>query len=732
MSFDLSNLNEEQLKPVMDTEGPVLVTAGAGSGKTRLLTHRIAHLIDLNVKPYQILAITFTNKAANEMRDRLAKMIPDARELWVFTFHAMCGRILRRYISLLGYGSNFTIYGETEKEHTVKRLLKEKPNLPDDIAKRIMWHISNAKNDGTTPDDYYAPNESVEDIDLITDVYSEYEGELKKNNALDYDDMLLKAYQLLRDFPDVRDYYNEKFHYIHVDEFQDTNVIQYRIVKLLGARRRNIFVVGDEDQCIYGWRGANFSNIYDFTRDFPCKVYKLEQNYRSTKKILELANTLIKNNTTRLDKVLWTENPDGEKPCFFTAPGETNEADYVFGRIRELVAEGYNYADMAILMRINALSRSFEERFLQYGVPHKIFGGFKFYERKEIKDLLAYLSLVVNPADEEALLRVINFPKRGIGDGAVNQLRNYAKLYNRTTMDVILDIDRNEELPAALVKKVTPFMYVVKCLAEQQGKVPLDELVKYLVRMLNLREVYAEDTEENFNRKQNIGSFVEAVRQFGEANPDATLSDYLQSVTLYSDTDEMDSSDCVTIATVHSAKGLEFKVVFIVGLEDGIFPLNRSIDSPSELEEERRLMYVAITRAMEKLYMTQSATRFLYGSRKPTVPSRFLSEIGYSIRTSQPSADTPYRNSRTEADAGHAAKTIKSTYIYTPPVTQAAVKDVSGFCEGGRVRHKSFGEGVILHISGDVGGSSYAEIEFKDKGKITLALAFAPLERIED
>lgn len=720
MSFDLSTLNEEQRAPVFQTEGPVLVTAGAGSGKTRLLTHRIAHIIeDLHVPPYRILAITFTNKAANEMRERLSTMVTNAQDIWVFTFHAMCVRILRKYGELLGYTSNFTIYGEPEKEHTVKRLVREADSTAEDIVKRVMWHISNAKNDGTPYNEYELLHENEDDIELICKVYRQYEETLRKNNAMDYDDLLNNAFTLLRDYPEVRDFYNDKFQYIHVDEFQDTNVIQYKLIKLLGFKRKNIFAVGDEDQCIYGWRGANFRNIYDFIKDYDCKIYKLEQNYRSTKSVLELANKLIANNTTRLEKVLWTNNAQGEKPQHFTAPSETNEADYVFGRIRALVEEGYRYSDIAVLMRINALSRSFEERFMQYGIPHKLFGGFKFYDRKEIKDLLAYLTIIENPADEEALVRVINFPKRGLGDGAVGQIRNYARLNNRTMTDVVLHIDTNEDLPTKLVAKVTPFMYVLRCLAEQKNAVRLDELVKYLVRMLNLREVFAEETEENFNRKQNISQLIDSVRQFVDSNEQATLSDYLQTVTLYSDTDDMGEDDSVTLATVHSAKGLEFKVVFVVGMEDGIFPLKRSLDFPSELEEERRLCYVAITRAMERLYFTDSASRFLYGSRKPCTPSRFLSEIGYTLKLTQPSSDTPYKNAR--------EREPKSTYVYKPAAAQKTTKDISGFREGCRVRHRSFGEGTIVSLT-EAGESSYADIKFDEKGTIRLALAYAPLE----
>lgn len=730
MPFDLSGLNSEQMQPVLHTEGPVLVTAGAGSGKTCLLTHRIAHLIeDCGVRPYNILAITFTNKAADEMRTRLAAMV-DTDGLWVFTFHAMCVRILRRYITSLGYKSNFTIYGENEREHVVKRILKDKKSAADDLAKRTLWHISNAKNAGLGPEEYRRDNAYTEDIDDICDCYMAYDAELMKCNALDYDDLLLRAYQLLMTDEEARTYYQNKFRYIHVDEFQDTNAIQYRLVRILGGQWHNVFVVGDEDQCIYGWRGANFGNINDFCRDFGCTVYKLEQNYRSTKAILDAANRLIAHNTSRLDKVLWTENADGDKPELYAASGENNEADFVVNCILRLKSQGYRFADFAVLIRVNALSRAFEERFLAYNIPHRIYGGFKFYERKEIKDILAYLTAVENPSDEEALLRIINFPRRGLGDGAVGQLRNYSLLKNQSLYETVVNADKNDELPPALVRKVAPLSAVLKCLAAQSGALDVAELTKYLVRMLNLKEVYGEDNEENYNRKQNISALIAAMKQYCEANPGATLSDYLSTVTLYSDTDEMDDSDCVTIATAHSAKGLEFDVVFVAGLEDGMFPLARSFDDPTGLEEERRLMYVAVTRARRKLYLSYAASRYMYGTRKYCMPSRFLEEMGFAVPRSQPSA--------AESSAGTVRRSVftetrsappKPAVGYVPPARREPDrKDVSAFRPGVRVRHRRFGEGVIVSIAGETGGNTYAEIEFASTGKMMLALDYAPLE----
>lgn len=726
MSFDLDELNEEQIKPVLDTEGAVMVTAGAGSGKTRLLTHRIAHLIDdLNVPPYHILAITFTNKAANEMKERLMKMV-NIDGMWIFTFHAMCVRILRRFIKKIGYTSNFTIYGEAEKEHAVKRLLKDVATETDDadLYKRVMHAISDAKNSGLSPEDYLAINKFEPDIETVCDIYAKYQEELAKCNSLDYDDLLNKAFFLLKTDAEAREFYQDKFRYIHVDEFQDTNAIQYQIVKILGLKHRNIFVVGDEDQCIYGWRGANIQNIYDFTKDFHCKQYKLERNYRSSKKILELANKIIVNNTSRMEKNLWTENEEGVRVETYTGNNEGQEAEYVVEQIMNLVRNnGYKYSDFAILMRLNALTRPFEERLIQYNIPHRIYGGFKFFERKEIKDLLAYLNIVVNHYDNEAILRVINFPKRGLGDTAIAKLAAYAADNGMSLYDVIMEIE-NTDLPSALVARVLTFATIIRLLTEEKDNLELSELVKYLVRMLNLKEVYGADTEENANRKMNISDFIGSVKQYTDANDGVSLEDYLQNITLYSDLDTMDETNCVNIATVHSAKGLEFKVVFIIGLEDGIFPISRALDSNRELEEERRLMYVGITRAIERLYLTRSMSRFMYGNRKETLPSRFLKELGY---------DTEQRSNYIRVVGGDDGGTPGKIYqpqLIRPATAVKTDKDLSAFTVGARVRHRKFGEGVIMAVTDNV-GNPYAEIAFEKMGKMTLALNYAPLEAIE-
>ncbi len=759
MNFDLTGLNDEQMKPVLDTEGAVLVTAGAGSGKTRLLTHRIAHLIrNKSVSSYNILAITFTNKAAGEMKERLERMLgADASGLWVFTFHALCVRILRKFISahFPEYTSSFSIYGEDEKERLVKRILKE-DEVDDTAVKDIISALSNAKSNGHSPEEYKEIYAWRDDIDLIVKVYKKYEDALKKSNALDYDDLLIKAYKLLRAKAEVREYYQEKFRYIHVDEFQDTNTVQYDIVKILSGKHGNILAVGDEDQSIYGWRGANFRNIFNFTTDFKCKIYKLEQNYRSTKKILKVANTIISNNKTRLEKTLWTDNEDGEEVKFFPANSDREEADFVISTIRRLHDdEGVNYSDFAVLMRINALSRVFEERLIQYGVPHKIFGGFKFYDRKEVKDLLAYLKIICNHNDEDAILRVINFPKRGIGDGTVRQIRNYALVTGQSFYEVLYDIENNKDLPTAVINKAKAFGTVLKCMdnAYNQG-ITLFALVRYIIKLIGLKEYYAEDTDENEARRANIRELAHSIEQFENANPDLGLDEYLQQISLYSDLDEMDESDCVTLATVHSAKGLEFKNVFVVGLEEGIFPSSRADESDGEKEEERRLMYVAVTRAEKRLYLSMARTRFRFGEQQFCLPSCFLREGGFIAEES-----VPRRSGATEYDSGYrygryggersyqnsfgskynseeVPLSGGSTKNYNLDFTKKkqsenslAKKNYADYEVGVKIRHKKFGEGEIVGVT--LSGSASIEVSFPNVGKLKLILDYAPIEIVK-
>jgi len=693
-----------------------LVTAGAGSGKTRLLTHRIAHLIsDCGVAPYNILAITFTNKAANEMKERIQAMLAGGGGVWVSTFHSMCVSMLRRYAPQIGYQKSFSIYGETEKERLIKKLLKDDPKACEDIHKEITFCISDAKNKALCPDEYFTLNPFADNAETVLRIYTAYQTELQKSNALDFDDLLVKTLQLLQACEEARKHYQNKFRYIHVDEFQDTNAVQYRLVKILAAQHQNVMAVGDEDQSIYGWRGANIGNIRDFMQDFTCKVYKLEQNYRSTKNILGLANKIIAHNDERIKKNLWTQNPEGAAVEIFAAETETQEAEVAIKKIASQYRMGRKLSDFAILMRLNALSRPFEEKLTQYGIPYKITGGFRFYDRKEIKDILAYLRLTVNPADNEAILRVINFPKRGIGDASVTQLSNYCLVENKPLYEVLYNLESNPDLPANLIKKAAPFSAVLQCLAKAaHEETNIADLTKYLVRLIDLKSVYGSDSEEDENRKLNIKELINSMEQFSKLNPQAGAAEYLQSVSLYSDTDELDSSSpCVQIATVHSAKGLEFDCVFVIGLEDGIFPLARSIGTKAEEEEERRLMYVAATRAKERLYLSYAASRFLYGDRKRTVPSRFLAEIGYQPAAARAAA----------APAPSAARPVSSR-ISTPAA-------LAQYQENMLVSHKKFGAGRIVSISGS-DDNRYAEIEFENVGRMLLSLNYAPLETIKE
>ncbi|MCL2234407.1 MAG: UvrD-helicase domain-containing protein [Firmicutes bacterium] len=726
MSYDLSQLNKKQLAVVQDEDkvkGALFVTAGAGSGKTRVLTHRIAYLIkEKGVSGFNILAITFTNKTANEMKERVRDMGVNTSGVWISTFHGMCVRFLRKFGKKLDYDENFSIYGENEKEREIKRILKEKDNEIDkEEIKDIIFHIGKAKSEGYSAEEYYKENLHVEGIEQVRDVYIAYEENLKKSNALDFDDLLNKAYLLLSTYDEVREYYANRFHYIHVDEFQDTNLIQYKLVKILSSIHGNVLLVGDENQMIYSWRGACVDNVKSFIQDpnLNAKTYQLDQNYRSTKKILEQANEFAKNTPTPsgVQVKLYTENPEGSDVRYMSSPSESDEAFFVLKKMKELMNEyNLNYNDFAVLVRLNSLTRPFEEKFIQYAIPHKIFGGFKFYERKEIKDVLAYLRCLVNPNDEDAVLRIINFPKRGIGDVSVRQLRNYSHIENKSLFNIICDIEENEDLPTSLIKKLSNLSQIFKCLIEEKDLKPY-HLTRYLVKLLDLKNVFTDSIEDE-SRKKNIGELINSMKDFEKSNENAGINEYLQNVSLYSDTEEMNGQDCVNIATIHSAKGLEFKAVFVVGFEDGIFPYEKRLIEKSELEEERRLMYVAMTRAKEHLFLTGSDSRFLYGVRKPSRPSRFLSEL--KILANKPKICEQYRP---------AQNTIPIRQTAYKPIVAKEI-DVSQFNIGTRVRHAKFGEGTILSVSGTE-TNPYAEIEFNEPSmKLVLSLAHAPLEVI--
>ena len=759
----LQKLNEEQIKPVTDTEGAVLVLAGAGSGKTRVLTSRIAYLIQVKgVYPSSILAITFTNKAAKEMRERLSVMVDGAASMWICTIHSMCVRILRMYADRLGFTQNFSIYSETERTAVIKRAFAECGYEDEKLLKNVKFHIANAKMLGLEPRDYQAENADQRNIDEVTRVYSAYCDHLKKNNALDFDDLLTQTLRLLETDKDALEYLSGKFRYIHVDEFQDTNRVQYEIIRLLATVHGNLFAVGDDDQSIYGWRGAKIENILGFEKDFrDAKVYKLERNYRSTKSILKLANEVIRNNGRRKDKVLWTQNEEGVPARYYAAETENDEALFVARTISDLMNKNrYRFSDFAVLMRINALTRAYEQEFAKYNIPYRVFGGFKFYERKEIKDLLAYLRVISNPFDSEAVTRIVNVPKRGIGARTVEVLEEYANQTQLSVYDAVLDVD---ELPlnAGSKQKVRAFGTLLKELVIKGDTMSADELIREVINDSGILSMYADDSDESINKKANIDEFVNSVDEFCKLNKGATLSDFLNQVTLSSDTDDMDESDYVTLATIHSVKGLEFKTVFVVGMEENVFPVSRAAFDDNELEEERRLMYVAITRAEERLYFTRSRSRYLYGERSATLPSRFLQELS-SVLDVEPrrSSYSDYTNRNYSVGySGYGSRrsfsrersTSRDDYGYQsdlPPQTsvgssfsaaggyrrQNAVtsaqysdkKDYAAFKTGVKVRHPKFGDGLIISTRGE-DAQKIANVSFPGLGIKSLSVQIAPL-----
>ena len=785
----LRQLNEEQIEPVLQTDGPVLVLAGAGSGKTRVLTSRIAYIIEhLKMPASAILAITFTNKAANEMKERLERIV-DISGAWVCTIHSMCVRILRMYAEEVGISANFSIYSETERANIIKKSFQECDYEDEKLLKSAKYHIGNAKMLGYEPERYAQEYEFEPDIKDVTKIYTRYQKHLRENNALDFDDLLNETRKLLRTCEEAREYLSGRFRYILVDEFQDTNAVQYEIVKLLSSVHGNLFVVGDDDQSIYGWRGAKIENILHFERDFKgSHVFKLERNYRSTKHILTLANTVIKNNGRRKSKTLWTENEEGETARVYEAEEESGEARYIAHTIKGLVDRGYSYSDFAVLMRLNALTRALEQEFTADGIPFKVFGGFKFYERKEIKDLLAYLRLINNPFDSEAAMRIINFPKRGIGAKTVETLQNYA-FENECSVYDSLAVLEDFDFSTGTRQKLENFRDLVKGWVIQSLDTPINELVKTIIEQTKMREVYADDSDESINKRANIDEFVNAVEEFCRLNPEATLTDYLNQVTLSTDTDEMDDSEYVTLATVHAVKGLEYTCVFVCGLEENIMPVSRAADSKEDMEEERRLMYVAITRAKKRLYLTRSKSRFLYGSREKTARSRFLKELSPVLPLPQESRVMPmgyasgiqngggrYASNSRYSGGSYGSNTYggygsygdrqnsaikRSSYQpntyggasgnYGSSAARSAGQsraDVGGFTFGGsgklpqkpsgaktnfsafavgvRVKHPKFGAGTIVGVKG-VGSNMILDVAFEGFGIKQLSASLAPL-----
>lgn len=726
-------LNDRQCEAVKHTEGPLLITAGAGSGKTKVLTCRIAHLLELGVAPYRILAITFTNKAAKEMKERVTNLVgAQADSIWLSTFHSFCAKLLRFEVDgFHGYTRNFTIYDSSDQLVLVKDCLK-KLNLDDKqfMPRSVLGTISSAKNVlmdakafAAQASDFYEQK--------VADVYALYQEKLRENNAVDFDDLLFLAVRLLQEKEDVREKYQSRFQYILVDEYQDTNHAQYALTKILAARWRNICVVGDADQSIYAWRGADIRNIIDFTQDYPdAASIKLEQNYRSTKTILHAANAVIDNNESRPKKTLWTENPAGNKIIHYQAQTEHDEADYIAGVIynrHEISHEPYG--DMAILFRTNAQSRVLEEKLMRYAIPYTMVGGTKFYDRKEIKDVLAYLRLLYNPEDSLSLTRIINVPKRNIGATTMEHVAAYAEEQGISLFEALSSTDEIPVTKRARTSLENFAAMIFDLLNDIEGKDVLS-LIETVIKQTGYGDMLDKEAEhdpQGESRKENVGEFLSVAKDYMDSNPDGNLQDFLENVALVSDVDDFESSDSkVTLMTLHAAKGLEFPVVFLTGLDEGLFPHSRTLLDPAQVEEERRLAYVGITRAERQLYVTNAITRTMYGRISAYMPSRFLAEIppqlmeDYHRKSAMP-------QSRTTAVPGKQRVSILTKPVASSLPKKHAVTDT--FAKGDKVRHKIWGIGTVLDVIGE-GPDMQMKIQFPTKGVRQVVVKYAPLEKI--
>ncbi|MFZ2463902.1 MAG: DNA helicase PcrA [Caldibacillus thermoamylovorans] len=722
----LAGLNKEQQQAVKTTEGPLLIMAGAGSGKTRVLTHRIAYiLLEKGVNPYNILAITFTNKAAREMKERINGILGGAAdEIWISTFHSMCVRILRRDIDRIGINRNFTILDTTDQLSVIKGILKDKNIDSKKFDPRgILSAISSAKNELIDAKQYgkYTGNYFE---NIVSDVFEQYEKRLLKNHSLDFDDLIMKTIQLFKRVPEVLEYYQRKFQYIHVDEYQDTNKAQYQLVHLLAAKFQNLCVVGDSDQSIYGWRGADIANILSFEKDYPnAKVILLEQNYRSTKNILQVANHVISNNVKRKPKNLWTDNEKGEKIQYYRADTEQGEALFVTGKIKELVeTKQRKFSDFAILYRTNAQSRAMEEMLVKANIPYTIVGGTKFYDRKEIKDLLAYLRLVANLDDDISFVRIINVPKRGIGATSLDRIAQYA-LQNEMSMFRALGEVERIGLSAKAMKACRDFYQMISGLNQMQEYLSVMELTEEVIKRTEYREMLkAEKTLEAESRLENIDEFLSVTKNFEESSEDQTLVAFLTDLALVADIDQLDKEenvkDTVVLMTLHSAKGLEFPVVFLIGLEEGVFPHSRSLMEENDMEEERRLMYVGITRAEEELYLTNAQIRTLYGHTNINPASRFIEEIPdeFIDRLNEQKRNVPVRDQ-------HQVRPV-----YRPAQTTTGGEDIR-WRAGDKAIHKKWGVGTVVSVKGE-GEHMELDIAFPIPVGIKRLLAkFAPIEK---
>ena len=731
-------LNPQQKEAVWQTEGPVLILAGAGSGKTRVLTHRIAYLIEeKGINPWNIMAITFTNKAAGEMRERVDKIVGFGSEsIWVSTFHSSCVRILRRYIDRLGYDHNFTIYDTDDQKSLMKDICK-KLQIDTKIHKEraILAAISSAKDELITPEEYELNAMGDFSKKKIAQAYKEYQKELKKNNALDFDDLIVKTVELFRSCPDVLDSYQERFRYIMVDEYQYTNTAQFKFVSLLAEKYKNLCVVGDDDQSIYKFRGANIGNILGFEKVFPqAKVIKLEQNYRSTQNILDAANEVIHNNMGRKNKSLWTDNEEGEPIHYRQFMNAYEEAEYISGDISRRVREdGCQYKDCAILYRTNAQSRLFEEKFLMANIPYKLVGGVNFYARKEIKDLLSYLKTVDNGKDDLAVRRIINVPKRGIGPASLTKVQDYADQKGISFYDALRETENIPALGRAAAK-ITPFVTFIQSLRSKLEYVSVSELLKNIIEETGyVAELQAEGTEEAEGRIENINELITKVVSYEEENEDPTLSGFLEEVALIADIDTVDGDDNqVLLMTLHSAKGLEFPYVYLAGMEDGIFPSYMTItaDDPTEIEEERRLCYVGITRAMKELTLTCAQQRMIRGETQYNRPSRFIREIPRELVE----LGRNFKEQKVkEIPLPKSMKQMREAFrqpAFMPKQFEVKKETSLSYNVGDTVKHIKFGVGVVKDIA--EGGRDYeVTVDFDKVGVKKMFASFAKLKKVE-
>lgn len=735
-------LNPQQAEAVINTEGPMLIMAGAGSGKTKVLTCRVANLLQKGVRPYRILAITFTNKAAAEMRERVNNMSgPAAKDVWLFTFHAFCARFLRMEIDKLpGYGGNFAIYDTADSQNLIKQILKEM-NLDDKRFQPsgILSRISNAKN---ALQDAAAFARQAGDFyeQKVADIYSRYEQKLQLNNALDFDDLLMFSIKLLQENKEVREKYQDRFDYLLVDEYQDTNHAQYLLTKFLAAKHRNICVVGDADQSIYGWRGADIQNILDFEKDYPdAKVIKLEQNYRSTQIILDAANAVIENNTGRKPKNLWTENKSGADIIYFQAVDERDEARFVIEQLQNLQrTENKKLGDMAILYRTNTQSRIFEEMLIKSGISYNMVGGLKFYERKEIKDIIAYLRVIFNPADSLSLLRIINVPKRGIGDASLAKIQAYAAANNVSLFEAVSNAAAIDGLSSRFVSKLDDLAGIIFELMNLANEAPVEDLIDRVLRDTGyLEELENERTPQAQSRIDNLHELISVAQEFAASEEENNLENFLAHVALVSDIDDTElGEDAITLMTLHSSKGLEFPVVFLVGMEEGLFPHARTLMDETEIEEERRLCYVGITRAKEKLFLSSTKMRTIYGNTVTYPPSRFLQEIpARLVKTIKRQERFSALENFKQVSEKYSARPQKPASTFNPhsfmPQKPAAAAGGTGtrFNTGDRVSHSKWGEGMVVSVKDSPDGQE-VKVAFAGAGVRSLLTKYAVLKKL--